>query len=242
MPHGQDLSLALEAERRLEREFLDSLPAGDLDQPSDFEHWSPKDLLHHITAWKEQAGMRLRGDPAAVPDETDDQVNAANAKFFADAAGQTWQTVQAKAEAVNRQLAQMYSQLAPADLDDTHAGGWTTGLPLWRTLASNTIGHAFSHLVEHALERKDRHQALYLVQETVRVMKPISPDPAYQGAIDYNAACLLARAGEAVPALERLEAGLRARPDLITWSKKDPDLDSLRLDGSLERLVARLAG
>jgi hypothetical protein len=242
MPHGQDMGRALEAQRRAEVDFFASLPTADLTRASSFEHWSGKDLLNHITSWKEQAAMRLRGDPTAVPDETNEQVDAANAHFFETARALDWEAISQKAEAVHRDLMHAFENLPQASLDDPTAGGWRTGLPLWRTLASNTIGHSFSHLIEHALERQDRQQGLLLVQQMVQAMKPISSDPGYQGAVDYNAGCLLARAGEIDAALDLLAAGLRARPDLVEWSKQDPDLESLRPSGALDRLHAALAG
>ncbi len=240
MPQVQALSRALQSERQLEREFIGSLPHDELTRKSDFQEWSGKDLLAHITAWKQQTAMRLRGDPTAVPDATDEQVNAANASFFDAHAGRPWEAVRHDAEATHLDLMHELEGLSDATLDDPHFGGWTSGLPLWRTLASNTLGHSFAHLAEHAIQRRDRAQAVHLAGQMIEVMRSLSSDPGYLGAVEYNGACLLARAGETTTALEHLTAGLRARLDLVEWSKKDPDLEALRQDGTLDRLYAQL--
>lgn len=242
MPQAQALGRALQSERQLEREFIGSLPHDELTRKSDFHSWSGKDLLAHITSWKQQAAMRLRGDPTAVPDATDEQVNAANAGFFEAHAGQPWEAVRDDAEATHVDLMHEIEVLSDATLDDPHFGGWTSGLPLWRTLASNTLGHSFAHLAEHAIQRRDAAQAVHLATQMVEVMNSMSSDPGYLGAVEYNGACLMARAGETTAALDHLAAGLRARPDLVEWSKKDPDLEALRSDVRLAAMYAQLEG
>ena len=46
----------------------------------------------------------------------------------------------------------------------------------------------------------------------------------------YNLACFYATTGQHDRALSSLPEALQLNPDLIEWSKKDADLDSLRND------------
>ena len=68
----------------------------------------------------------------------------------------------------------------------------------------------------------------------------LGDDPHWTGALDYNAACIFARAGKLDGAFGLLEAALAQRKDLIEWSKQDPDLVSLRADPRMGKIYAAL--
>ncbi len=66
----------------------------------------------------------------------------------------------------------------------------------------------------------------------------LADTPSWLGALYYNAACISARAGAIDKAFGQLETALKLRPDLIEWSKKDPDLVNLRSDDRMQQLYA----
>jgi hypothetical protein len=52
----------------------------------------------------------------------------------------------------------------------------------------------------------------------------------------YNLACFYALTGQKKKAMAELRESLQTNPDLIEWSKRDSDLDSLRDDPAFQAL------
>ncbi len=82
MTTAQALIDALIAEYKVERDFIDALPAPSRTSHGTPEAWSALDLQGHITAWKHQTVLRLRNDPAAIIEGSEQETDQANADFF----------------------------------------------------------------------------------------------------------------------------------------------------------------
>jgi DinB superfamily len=242
MEDAKSLIDALAAEFAHERSFIDGLPETSRHGHGTPDAWSAKDLQDHITAWKHQTVLRLREDPSAVVEESDEDTDRANAEFMAGSAAQSWETVLAAAHTTHATLNQALPELSDSELADTERYAWQDGLPLWRRLAGTLLLHPWMHLAEHAIERGQPDTAAAEALAMVENLEPVSGAPDWAGVIHYNAACILSRAGHLDQALDQLQAGLTIRPDMIAWSKQDSDLEPLRSDDRLASLYASLEG
>jgi hypothetical protein len=233
---------ALEAEYAHERAFLDALPAESRNRHGTEQAWSARDLQAHITAWKHQAVLRVRDDPSAIIERSEDDTDQANAVFFDLYADHAWESVLEETETTHRELLEELRQVSDNDLASTDAYAWQDGRPLWRQLAGTLLLHPWMHIAEHAIERGEQESALQSAGAMVEQLAPLNDDPSWTGVLQYNAACLCARAGGTDRALQWLGSALELRPDLVDWSRKDSDLDSLRSDARLAQLYTTLQG
>jgi tetratricopeptide (TPR) repeat protein len=231
---------ALDAEFSHERDFIDGLPESSRTSHGTPEAWSAKDLQAHITAWKHQTVLRLQEDPTAIVEESEEDTDRANAEFFETYANRPWDDVVDDANTTHQDLTERLSRLSKDQLMSSDLFPWQDGLPLWRRLAGTLLVHPWMHLAEHAVEAGDLDRAKSIADRMLATLKPVSDDPNWVAAADYNAACLHARCGDLDKAFEELETALNVRTDLIEWSKLDTDLDALRSDDRLAALYTAL--
>jgi hypothetical protein len=240
MPTAQDLIEALNAEHGREQTLVDSLSESEQSRVGTYDHWSAKDLLAHISAWKHQVVLYLQEDPMAVSEATDEDVESANVAFFKAHNDQTWDSILSDMESVHQNLVDELQRLSESELADRERFPWQEGLPLWRRLAGWIFTHPWMHLAEHALEKGDREGAVGEARHMVEAGRLLSDDRHWTGAVKYNTACIFARAGALDMALQHLESALKQRPDLIEASKQDDDLALLRADDRLVQMYAAL--
>jgi tetratricopeptide (TPR) repeat protein len=231
---------ALNAERARERAFVEALPDSERSRIGTFERWSAKDLMAHITAWKRQAVLRLTGDPSALPEQSNEDVESANTEFWRAFSERPWEPILADADATHAGLLAALQPLSDAELAAEDRFPWQSGTPLWRHLAGTLLMHPFMHLAEHAIEMGQSEAAVAEVEAMLESLEPVSDLPSWVGVLRYNSACIFARAGRTDDAFRLLEQALRDRPDLVDWSKQDSDLDSLRGLPRMEQLYADL--
>lgn len=242
MPTSQEMIDALEAEYAHEREFTDGLPADSRNAHGTEQAWSARDLQAHISAWKHQAVLRLRNDPSAVVEQEEQDTDRANADIFEAYAGRSWESVLEESDGTHHDLVEELGKLSGEELAAEDRYPWQQGQPVWRRLAGTLLSHPWMHMAEHAIEREDPAGAIAEAAAMIETLSPLSPEGSWIGTLTYNAACIVARAGQVDRAFTWLEQGLAARPDLVAWSKQDSDLDSLRGDDRLARLYEDVAG
>jgi hypothetical protein len=238
MPTAEDLIKALEAERDREHSLVETLSESERARQGTYDDWSAKDLLAHINAWKRQVVLDLREDPEAVPESTDEEVETANVAFYEANHSRPWDSILSDSESIHQSLVGELDMLSASELSETHRFPWQEGLPLWRRLAGWIFTHPWIHLAEHALAKEDFQGAENEAHQMVSAGRLISDDPDWTGALEYNAACIFARAGALDQAFQRLETALQHREDLIEASLQEDDLALLRSDERLEKIYA----
>ena len=62
----------------------------------------------------------------------------------------------------------------------------------------------------------------------MRQCQAFDNSPTWHGVVQYNLACQYALLGQPESAIHALRQALQLNPDLLEWSKQDPDLDSIR--------------
>jgi len=240
MTTAQSMIEALSVEYKVERDFIDALPSASRTSHGTPEAWSALDLQGHITAWKHQTVLRLRNDPAAIVEGSEQETDQANAEFFDSFANRSWDGILQDTETTHQELIDELDKLSEADLKQTDWFGWQDSLPLWRRLASTLLIHPWMHLAEHAIEAGDHEAAQSLADAMLSRLISLSDTAVWLGALYYNTACISARNGALDKAFSQLETALGHRKDLIPWSKEDPDLISLRSDKRMEKMYAAL--
>jgi hypothetical protein len=242
MTSVQGIIDALKLEYAGERSFIDGLPAESRQRHGTPEAWSALDLQGHITSWKHQTVLRLRDDPSAIMEESEDDTDQANAVFFDSFAGRSWDDILSQSDSTHAELIEGLQRLSDDELAQMDRFAWQEGQPLWRRLAGTLLIHPWMHMAEHALERGDEQAASAQADAMLEHFRQLSELASWRGILYYNASCLSARAGRSDRALDYLRTGLEHHPDLIGWSREDRDLESLRSDPRLEQLYARLEG
>ncbi len=213
-----------------EQALVSSLTAEEKAAAGTPERWSAKDLLAHITYWRDRLTQRLaaRARGESFSGLTDREVDEENAVVFEAHREQSWEEVQAYAERVFDQLIALVSQFGEQELTDPTPVGWYDNRSLLAAIVGNSFTHPETHVAGFYLERGDLAHARQMQEDMADALVGIDGSPKTRGAALYNLACFYALSGESAKAIELLRQALPLRADLVEWSKQDTDLVSLR--------------
>jgi hypothetical protein len=230
-----DLVEMLEATRAAERAVFAPMDASLRDAPRTIGEWSAKDLLAHLSAWREVEAERLRTgwherQPAATDDggggsdaggETEDE---ANARIQAERTAWSWDRVAAAAEASIDAL--------EAAIVATSAEVLERSENLVAGIGANGANHAIAHLADAAGVAGPAAAAGFRAFEAeveAIIVRGRIPDRDV-GVMLYNLACNAALTGRADEARRLMRDALHRRPDLLDWALQDADLETIRTD------------
>ena len=96
-----------------------------------------------------------------------------------------------------------------------------------RRLAGAFYWHPEAHVVDLCLLRGDVERGIKIA-EAFTLKMGAEDSPAEKASAIYNLGCFYSRVGRTENAIEMIQAAFSLDPDLIEWSKQDPDLDPLR--------------
>jgi hypothetical protein len=131
--------------------------------------WTGKDVIAHLTAWRERTNARLQAglrhtEPAPPPwpaefDEEDEEgLQQINAWYYRANRDRPLAAVQRESEAAWQEMADLVRAMPEADLLDSHGFAWLDGAPLGPAV----LNGSFEHLREHMAE----------IQEWLATLKP----------------------------------------------------------------------
>jgi len=227
----------LERTREEEERFIAGLSDEERAAVGTPETWAVKDTIAHLAEWKLRAGQRLA---AARQDETpatfDGDIDDLNAAIFERYRDQSWDEVVRALERAHQDMVAHIEALSEEDLVDAERFPWQEGRPLWRTAAGNGCIHPALHLVDLYLKRGERDHAVEVQEEMTPLLTALDDSATWQGITTYNLACVYALAGAKGRAIDKVGDALRLNPDLIEWSKEDPDLASIREEPGYQAL------
>jgi tetratricopeptide (TPR) repeat protein len=213
---------------RAEQEYIDSLTPAERQANGTLEAWAPKETLAHMAVWQERIAKNLTaglhgGEPIHYENylELNDQDCLANSQLSFDECLTKVLTGQAM-------LRQLFDSLSESELLRVDVLPWQESRPVWKILVGNIVDHPVSHLCMLYNARGDQEKALQLQEQTTQALLDLDSDPVWQGTARYNLACVYALSGRKEKAIQLLEESLKLNPQLIDWSQKDTDLDSLR--------------
>jgi tetratricopeptide (TPR) repeat protein len=98
-------------------------------------------------------------------------------------------------------------------------------------------GHLGNHLMFWYLELGDEASAEAAVRWAYELETAAAADAKARAYASYNLACFYGRVGSADRAVPLLRESFEAAPDLVDLARKDPDLDRIRKDREIARLL-----
>jgi len=219
------------------RRYANALTGAERLEVGTPDHWAPKDILAHMTAWKLHnaefiAAGRLGEAPPAEID-----FNEVNAELFEKYRNSTWDEILALLDQAQRAMLAQVQGLTEDDLSDLVRFPSPEGRPLWRRIAANSYQHPLAHLGECYIQRGDLKYATQLRETEARLVAALDDEPTWQGTALYNLACHYALMGERGMAYEKLAQSLRLNPALKAWAPQDTDLVSLHGEEQFKSLV-----
>ena len=198
--------------------------------------WSAKDHLAHLSWWRSRNAdlMDAVRTGATMPPSVED--DAQNAVVHAEWLDRPTDEIKAAARASWDRVEAAVAACSEEDLQKPHP--YADGFRLWQSVPGNGHGHVGQHLMFWSLDNGDEERA-EAAQVWVRDLDHEAfPDAESMANADYNLACLYARVGKIHEALPLLAAGFEGRPALVELARTDPDLDRIRDEPGLRRLLA----
>jgi hypothetical protein len=231
MINKEKLTEALDFSHTEVRDFIDALREEQRLASGAVDHWSAKDVIAHLTEWIARLvkDLELAAQPDAlhaVPSNYDN-IDETNAEIYAQHQRQNWGELQEEMECAFMAVKTFAQAASEIELADQQRIPWREGRPLWRMLVSTAVEHPILHLSYYQVENGDIAEAARLQETSVARLLELDDSPGWRGVQIYNLACIQSLSGQKEKALANLTEALQLTPDLVEWSKQDPDLAGL---------------
>lgn len=235
MAHKTDLIAALRFANQETQAFAAGLNDVDRSTSGTADHWAARDVLAHIGTGDGEIAATIiavrKGE--ALPS------GITNEECYLRYKDQPWSEIELLVRSANTLVMEQVQALSEAELNAPVE--LLNGRSLWRVIAGSSFLHKLIHLAQALIERGERERALQLNEQAIQLGLQVDDKPDWQGLFLYNTGCYLALLGEKTKALESLEKGMRLNPQLIEYSKQDPDLVSLHGNTDFLSLLDRVA-
>ena len=218
----------LEKSHQAELTFIASLSEEELARSGTAQDWAVKDEIAHIAAWKAISSERIRGFLAGEEPTNYDDVDGANEEIFQQYWEKSWQEVAEFHERSYKELIEDVQKIGEEDLLDGKRYEWLKGLSLWRRTVHNGYFHSQGHIAFYFSHYGEKERGNQLMEEITNTLIGLDELPLWQGRAVYNLACYYSLIGEKELAVKKLGEAFSLSPDMIEWSKTDPDLDNIR--------------
>jgi tetratricopeptide (TPR) repeat protein len=96
--------------------------------------------------------------------------------------------------------------------------------------------HPVVHMATYHAQNGHAQQAVKLYRAAMPRFSALDPDPAWQGLVQYDLACVYSLAGQKGKGMEALKKALRLVPELNDWAHQDTDLINLREETEFREL------
>jgi hypothetical protein len=211
---------ALRNARAVEAEVFGAIDPSERDAPGADGGWSAKDILAHLSAWRQRQAERLAGrhEGREDPPAPDIPIDELNAQIQAERAGWTWDQVVADAELTAEALIAEASAAGNDALTDPKTVG---------SIMVDGPEHDLGHLARVAAGTGLESRVAELA-ETTRAIIDRGGWPSRAAAIArYNLACFHALNGDLDVARSLLRQALPEEEELRTLAPRDADLTVL---------------
>ncbi|MCP4538136.1 MAG: ClbS/DfsB family four-helix bundle protein [Chloroflexi bacterium] len=192
--------------------------------------WSVKDIIVHIAGWKTRLAENLVAAASGGTPVRYEDFEAVNAKEFEENRDRSWSEVIEMVAKAHRLMVEQVKVRSEDELRGTETLPWQGERPLWQSIVGNSYTHSIGmHLGPIYVERGEKEYATSLQEEAAKLAMELDDDKDWQGVVRYNLACChYALIGETERTIGELSKALELNPGLVEWSKKDPDLTSVR--------------
>ncbi len=210
---------ALEAERTLERDFVEHARTSETAPKG----WPAALIMFHLGMWRE----RLRNALATVAEGREytpphgqniDEINDAE---LANGIGTPLADAAARSDRLLSEIIELHDKLGDRPFE-WHAARTTT-----EAVLRNSYIHPRNHLFAYYLENGEEDPNK-VIEEAEAAMRGLPAPAVILGAAIYNLAGVKARQGKVDEALRLLKEAFDMRSDLRRAAVSDPDLEALR--------------
>ena len=211
-----------------ERTFITGLDKKERIETGKIDKWSAKDIIAHIVYWNDYTVSNILATLRNENPDVRGDFNKINAEVFEVNKNKSWDDIIADLERVHNSAIECVKTIPDEMLVDSNTLPWQEGKTLWRIIAGSVYVHPIAHLAEYYFNRGDSNYAVKLHEQSATLARELSDSPEWLGVVIYNLACGYALSNQHKRAINELSKALKLNPDLIEWSKKDSDLDSIR--------------
>jgi tetratricopeptide (TPR) repeat protein len=223
----------LDLAQSFQRQLIADFPSDSDQRRGTWEQWSLKDELAHIIAWQLNSLARIAALMHAelVPDFNDyERINRA---IFDTNRDRKLAEIVAEGDRARADLVALIRSVPEADLAMSGPFGDQESRSLAEQILNNGFEHPILHYAGFYQQRGELAKGTQLYQASVAA---VADWPEQYGNARYNLACFYALSGQIELALAELREALQLRPNLIEWSKQDPDLAALRTEPAYQAL------
>ncbi len=192
------------------------------------DDWSPKDVVAHMTMWKEQIVLSYQASKRGETEPVRADYQALNAETFEKHKDLSWQEVLDYSEKTHQTLFAELETITEEDLARTEGIPMQGGRPFWRMVVGIAYTHPMGHLRDPVLARGEFERAVEMQEESCQLLSELDDDDSWMGAQQYNLACTYSLVGQKEKAISILRKALKMTPELTDWSKEDPDFEPIR--------------
>jgi tetratricopeptide (TPR) repeat protein len=210
------------------QEYIEALTDEEKAIVGKSDDWAPKDILAHMTAWKEQIVLNYQASKRGEIEPVQADYQAVNAEFFEKYGSLSWDEVLSYHEDTHQALLAELEIMTDDDLKCTEGIPMQGGRPFWRMVVGISYTHPMGHLRDPVLARGEFERAVEMQEEICQLLSELDDDQSWMGAQQYNLACTYSLVGQKEKAITILRKALKMTPELVDWSKEDPDFEPIR--------------
>jgi tetratricopeptide (TPR) repeat protein len=210
------------------QEYIDALSDAEKAIVGMSDDWSPKDIVAHMTVWKEQIILNYQASKRGETEPVQADYQALNAEFFEKHHPRSWDEILAYREQTQSALLKELESITEDDLNRTEGIPMLGGRAFWRMVVGIAYSHPMGHLRDPVLAKGEFERAVEMQEEICRMLSELDGDESWMGAQQYNLACTYSLVGQKEKAISILGKALKMTPELVDWSKEDPDFEPIR--------------
>ena len=230
----------IEETHKITHDFVSSLSEAERNAMGTAQKWSARDNLAHMTEWVERFCQDLdtarRGE--AVIDV--EHVDQANLEIFEQHSQMSWEAIGEKIDRAHAAMLAHVQAMSEEQLQATQFFAWENRRPMWQVFAGSYCIHPLMHMTQVLIQHGHIAEANRLMEAMSEKLLSLDESTRWRGTTLYNLACHNSQAGEKDKAIARLDEALHLYPEIIEWSKQDPDLDPLRDEAAYLQLMQAL--
>lgn len=219
---------ALEAERKLEQEFVDQARQSEKAPKG----WPAALIMFHLGMWRErlhsalldvEAGREHTPPPENIDEINDEEMGHAIGTPLTDAAARSDHLLGAVIDAYERIGERPFK--------------WYVAQNTTEAVLRNSITHPSTHLYRYKRENGDDAGAAKVFEDVYSQLRALPAPPIVMDVAQYNYACARAIQGKVDDAIAELQQLLSRREDMRKAASSDNDLEPLRADPRFQELI-----
>lgn len=223
----------LDLSRSFRQQLIVDLDPAERTTAGSWENWSIKDELAHVIAWQLNSVARLAAliNSEALPDFS--ETEKINRAIYDTNRDRSLADIAIEGDRAHADFVALIQALSEDDLSQPARFSDQERRSVAAQIMGNGYEHPIVHYADYYRRRGDLAKATHVYETSVAA---VADWPEHYATARYNLACFCALSGQQEKALHELREALQLRPDLIEWSKQDPDLVSLHDDPAFQAL------